>query len=1028
MALQSRRLFRYLLMLLCIWPAAAFTQQLPSDYIISSTRYSVEEGLASREVFCALQDDDGFMWLGTRYGLNRFDGRQFKLFSRITHGLADDKVVQLAKDRQQRLIIVYGKQGGTRISLKAEVMHTITHKIQTLKEAFPAMPFNEERVAWIANDGNDLCFVVQQPFQYWRLSVNGFQLIGQPLKNDPSDTLNMNLVPLFRHQAAIMPLQPTVYITPYANVPLINFRILRFTSEGQLLVKDNTGKTLLIDQKGRFTEPGLVRIQEMEGDLVTADGNTSERLAFTREMGLWLFTDSANIRLSAPGEILLSNPLGIYEFYKDAQHHYWICTSAGLYKMTVEKNRFEKYFTKAQFGDDRQTQSRGIAVTPAGKVFANLWNWVYEADNLGYHVNGRELDRILFGLLYDSGQLYVGSGKLVIFQRDLTNQPKSIFVEITSNIWSVAKANDSMMVMGAEDQLLTGNLRTGKVDSITLKDASFNGGSKAIKNAYRITRKDADHYWIIARDGLYLLDIRSHLISNYYCNDAKDSLHKLPDFVILDALPDVNGFWLATNGSGLIYFNDKTHQFTSFNTSHGLLSDILYRIENDRFGRLWISTDYGLSCFDTTTRHFENYTTRQGITHNEFNTISSFKAANGKLYFGGLDGVTAFDPADFSDPLQKANEPMRLVSFNQFSGSENKLIDRSVELAETGKILLMPGDKFFTIDFVLLDYREGNRHYAYRIDGIDNDWNLLSDNTLRVSGLRNGTYSLRIRGQNTDGKWSATELVIPVTVQAPIWQRTWFIVTMAALALLLIWAIFKWRTRQLRTSKQALERTVDKRTHQLKELLSQKDLMMKEIHHRVKNNLQVISGLLELQKARTPDDGTRAALEESQNRVLSIAFIHQNLYQHEDLKGVEMESFISELASHIKDVFSSEARGISIVQNIAPVLLDIETALPLGLILNELLTNSFKYAFVKMDKGEIQISLTDDGNGTYGFAYADNGTVDGEANLAAQKGSLGTRLIHQLSRQLNGEMSYYFQDGVKFTLHFSNLEQRQNQD
>ena len=190
----------------------------------------------------------------------------------------------------------------------------------------------------------------------------------------------------------------------------------------------------------------------------------------------------------------------------------------------------------------------------------------------------------------------------------------------------------------------------------------------------------------------------------------------------------------------------------------------------------------------------------------------------------------------------------------------------------------------------------------------------------------------------------------------------------------------------------------------ISEMLVEKDLLMKEIHHRVKNNLQVISGLLELQWVRTTDENTKAALSDSQHRVLSMSFIHQNLYQNDNRKGVEMRSFVEELDNHIKFVFEKKSCLVSVENNFDQIFLDIDTAIPLGLLMNELLTNSFKYAFEGKENGLIRLELKKTGEGNYFFSYFDNGIGLPKGMKLKNENTLGLKLITLLSKQLAGEI------------------------
>jgi two-component sensor histidine kinase len=187
-------------------------------------------------------------------------------------------------------------------------------------------------------------------------------------------------------------------------------------------------------------------------------------------------------------------------------------------------------------------------------------------------------------------------------------------------------------------------------------------------------------------------------------------------------------------------------------------------------------------------------------------------------------------------------------------------------------------------------------------------------------------------------------------------------------------------------------------------LLRQKDDLMKEIHHRVKNNLQVISTLLDLQLNAVTDVNAKSAMTESSTRVRSISLIHQHLYQHTEAATIELFRFTGDLAQQVAAVFKHPGQSIAINNRIPETLLDIDTGISLGLILNELMTNSFKYAFPHGEEGVIEVWLKKH-NHNYLLFYKDSGPGMNEAVLANTK-SMGMRLIKSLSKQLGGVCRY----------------------
>ncbi|MEO6759142.1 MAG: histidine kinase dimerization/phosphoacceptor domain -containing protein, partial [Saprospiraceae bacterium] len=181
---------------------------------------------------------------------------------------------------------------------------------------------------------------------------------------------------------------------------------------------------------------------------------------------------------------------------------------------------------------------------------------------------------------------------------------------------------------------------------------------------------------------------------------------------------------------------------------------------------------------------------------------------------------------------------------------------------------------------------------------------------------------------------------------------------------------------------------------------AENELLLKEIHHRVKNNLEVVSSLLALQSAQIDDPGIKDAMQEGQNRVQSIGIVHQKLYQRDNLAAIEMKDYFLNLSESILDSFGAEDR-VTVECAMEQLEVDVDTAVPLGLIVNELLTNTLKYAFPDGRKGEIKIKLERRPGGNLHLEVADNGV--GKSGLIRGTG-FGGQLISLLTRQLSGSM------------------------
>lgn len=216
------------------------------------------------------------------------------------------------------------------------------------------------------------------------------------------------------------------------------------------------------------------------------------------------------------------------------------------------------------------------------------------------------------------------------------------------------------------------------------------------------------------------------------------------------------------------------------------------------------------------------------------------------------------------------------------------------------------------------------------------------------------------------------------------------------------------------------QRLIAEQNHIIENSLKEKDSLLKEIHHRVKNNLQMVSSLLSLQTRNTKSKAAIAALEEGKSRVKAMALIHQKLYQNDDLSVIEMQGYIESLINSVQSVYKKGGHNISITVDAEGTELDIDRAIPFGLILNELVSNSFKYAFPDGDdNGKIYIHLRKNGEQGY-FEYADNGVGLPEDTDERTNNSMGLRLINRLVNQLQSKLNVERVDeGVRFWFNFS---------
>ena len=203
--------------------------------------------------------------------------------------------------------------------------------------------------------------------------------------------------------------------------------------------------------------------------------------------------------------------------------------------------------------------------------------------------------------------------------------------------------------------------------------------------------------------------------------------------------------------------------------------------------------------------------------------------------------------------------------------------------------------------------------------------------------------------------------------------------------------------------------------------LDEKTILLREIHHRVKNNLQVVSSLLSMQSKHTNEKEVKELLKSNQNRVKSMALIHEKLYQVDDLSLIDYNNYVSELVQKLIKTYNKEGYEIDFKFHSEPFDITIETAIPLGLLLNEIISNSLKHAFKEQPHAEIHLTITHLNNNTYSLNIGDNGIGFKENINYKDSNSLGVMLVQKMTKQLNGTIEKCtLNKGTHYNITFQN--------
>jgi len=355
--------------------------------------------------------------------------------------------------------------------------------------------------------------------------------------------------------------------------------------------------------------------------------------------------------------------------------------------------------------------------------------------------------------------------------------------------------------------------------------------------------------WIITAKSIDVMDLSTEKFKRYL-HSSKDSTGILGNIALSmkQDEKDKNIIWFATD-MGLAKLNRTTNKFEYYTIEDGLPNENIYCILQANNGDLWLSTNKGLSRFDYITHKFENFDKSDGLQEDEFNFGASFKAKDGKLYFGGISGVNAFYP----DQLKKDTIPPEtvIIKFKIFNKEVEVLPISKIELLDkfknsdiirdgkdfylpqtityTNEITLSYKEKVISFEFAALHYTAPEKNtYKYMLENFDKDWNYV--NNLRFATYTNlpaGEYIFKVTSANTDGVWNEKYTQIRLIITPPYWERWWFRISVILLIISITFVYIKIREKNLILQKQLLEQKVKQRTAEIQqqneEITAQRD-------------------------------------------------------------------------------------------------------------------------------------------------------------------------------------------------------------
>lgn len=875
------------------YPGKNFTNAPSKDYIANVQRYDIQDGLSHRDVYCTYQDSRGFIWVGTRYGLNRFDGHHFETFSQEKQDLPFNEFKLIIEDAEGWLWLFKTidpkvKEEKTKVLF----INIYTKKVQTFEERFgTALSFspNEINSALKApngslyfgtNLGKILRFSPKDGFkeitidkgellEIDRITQNG-NLIAKNIRSlDDAEYLSLDT--LGNRLWSIQDAADYFYIGGDTDEKLW-FNIFRENHPNYGLK--------LFPINGNNGDKGNVISLQTSTDFRYSSGRSD--IFYSAHNDIYLFEGLANFFAFHPEKGVLFDfkkeykeiiDSSIEQIGFDNRNNAWASTAYGLFKIHLKPNPFRTFLSHSEknFNIVNTFSARGMMVKgdylwatseqQHEKYRVNLetgdlmqLNFIVkpnqngDSEPFGIHVvNDLNESEIIFG----AGNCQVIFNTIDNSYKILHNDPVlglqrtwSLFTDSKGNYWS-----------GVEQRgLIYWDVRT---DSL-LQYKKVNEFKELLNSTlYTFVELDAKHILIGGDFGIYVLHQDKGIIKRFWA-DGKTG-HHLPNSYVYHIQRDKqekDKFWVATAGGGVLQLEIDNEELIienllHFSTVDGLPSNVVYAVYEDHKENLWLPSDYGIICMNKDKDHLKVKTFLEvdGITHHEFNRTAHFQDKDGTIYFGGLNGITAFHPDDLEAYQVGKDAPLQITRFQQYDGALDDIIDRTDEIVLNQSIVLNPNDNFFLLELALLEfYDDANIRYSYEIEGLTQEI-YLNDNVLRVTGLPYGKHILRIRGQGSSSQISVHELAIPISVLRPIYLQWWFVgLLLVLLAGSLSYfykrrtTVFKERQAELELAVNEATQTIRQQNDELKDLNKVKSRFFANVSHELRTPISLILG------------------------------------------------------------------------------------------------------------------------------------------------------------------------------------------
>ena len=749
-------------------------------------KLQVEDGLSENTIYCIIQDQQGFMWFGTKDGLNRYDGNTFKHYHNLPEeefSLGNNFIRSIAEKSPSSLYI--GTDDGLYIMDKdTESFNKIELQMdqkENLTSTINALHVDKHGNLWIATMFQGIWLYMPHEHKTVPIPLHGATLGSNAtwaILQDRSGIIwAATRLGLLRYNKQTSQFD---IITPlFSAVGDPKFEILS-------MWEDSKGDLWL----GTWSQ-GLLRYNKQSNDVSRFLSNTAppyithiralqefrkDQLLVGSDDGLFLFHTETGTseRLDIPYYKHGLSDQNVYSIAKDRENALWIGTYfGGINYLNTELLSVETFFPDilpgflsgkavSQFCED----SKGnlwIATEDGGvNYFDKKKKQITQPIKASYHNT--------HALLLDGDHLWIGTfsrgldcyNLVTGLRQNFRHDAKNIETINDDCIFSLYKTKDGDLLVGTPAGL-------SKYDKSKQK---FIRIPEVTQFIYDIKEDDEGNIWLASyQSGPIKFDRKTQKWIHYSISKPKDpiSSSKLTSIYI----DSQHRLLFSSEGKGIFIYDKVKDSFQNIGQAQGLPNNVIYGILDDPSGNLWLSSNKGIICFHPDApKKYKLYTTENGFSTNQFNFKASFKAKDGRFYFGSINGFTSFYPNEISTTKNQIVPNVVITQIHLLNNKHPQLEkDIQIQLNKKEKIVLPYQFSSFNISFVGLSFASPSKNqYAYKLEKADDEW-IPAGNNKNVSyvNLSPGTYVFHVKASNNDGLWNNQGAAIQIEILPPLW-------------------------------------------------------------------------------------------------------------------------------------------------------------------------------------------------------------------------------------------------------------------